>query len=603
MRRNNRHKLASRNGMDEKVRYLRKLLDYILLGMSLLCCIVIIFHLGYNTNTDIERQTNRILEWCFLFFALALCVKTVTAFKSKSSVIARVGEAILFLYFVGVIVADSYYFAGKDGTELVKPEWMFLGIFAIFIIEISKQTLFFDQFYFNPTLLFVLSFLLLILIGTALLLLPKSTHNQQLNFVDALFLATSAVCITGLSVVDIASEFTRFGQMIMLILVQIGGLGIMTFTGFFGYFFSGGFSYKNQLMFTELIGENKVSSVISTLYKIILVTFFFEIVGGVLIYLSLDPDTFESSAEQLYFTVFHAVNAFCNAGFSTVPNGLHNEALRFNYELQLSVIMLYVMGGLGFGIIFNSYEFIRRWGLNIYHKVRFGRHFSHRAGVIAFNSKLIAYTTFFLILFGLIVVFILEFNHTLLQHESYFGKFVTALFIGTSPRSSGFNTVMMSELAFPTVMLILLLMWIGAAPGSTGGGIKVTTFAVATLNILSLARGKDRIEVFGRKVSDNSVSRALGIISLSLIFLGLAIFMLSITDPDKNLLSLAFETFSAYSTTGLSLGVTPELSNAGRLVIILTMFVGRVGSLTLLVAFVRKAKPKNYQLPEEQMNF
>ncbi|MCE6992506.1 TrkH family potassium uptake protein [Dyadobacter sp. CY323] len=589
--------------MDEKIRQLRKSLDLILIAMSVVCSMVIVFHLGYNTDPKIEQLTNRILEWCFLFFAVALAAKLFTAFKSKSSVISRVGEALLFFFFVAVIIADSYHFSATDGTELVKPEWMYLGIFAILIIEVSKQTLFFDKFYFNPTLLFVLSFLALILIGTALLLLPKTTQHQQLTFVDALFMATSAVCITGLSVVDISTEFTRFGQTILLVLVQIGGLGIMTFTGFFGYFFSGGFSYKNQLMFTELIGENKVSSVISTLYKIILVTFFFEILGGIFIYLSLDAASFESPAERLYFTVFHAVSAFCNAGFSILPDGLNHGTLRFNYQLHLSIILLFVMGGLGFGIIFNSYEFIKRWVLNLYHRVRHGRHFLHRARVIAFNSKIIAYTSFFLILFGFVMVFILEFRHTLLAHESYFGKIVTALFIGTSPRSAGFNTVIMSELAFPTVMLLFLLMWIGAAPGSTGGGIKVTTFALATLNILTLARGKDSIEVFGRRISEESVSRALGIISLSLIFLGAAIFMLSITDPDKNLLSLAFETFSAYSTTGLSLGVTPELSQAGRLVIILTMFVGRVGSLTLLVAFVKKAKPTEYKLPGEQMNF
>lgn len=356
-------------------------------------------------------------------------------------------------------------------------------------------------------------------------------------------------------------------------------------------------------MFTELIGENKVSSVISTLLKIIFVTFFFEILGGVLIYLSLDPDHFESHAEQLYFTIFHAVTAFCNAGFSTLTDGLNNAAVRFNYELHLCIILLYVMGGLGFGIILNSYEFIMRWANNFYQKIRNGRHYVHRARVIAFNSKIIAYTSFFLVLFGFILVFILEYNHTLRAHESYYGKLVTALFIGTSPRSAGFNTVIVNELAFPTVMLIFLLMWIGAAPGSTGGGIKVTTFALALLNIFTLARSKDRIEVFGRKVSEESIAKALGIISLSLIFLGLAVFMLSVTDPDKNLLSLAFETFSAYSTTGLSLGVTSELSSAGRLVIILTMFVGRVGSLTLLVAVIRNAKPTNYQLPGEQIIF
>jgi trk system potassium uptake protein TrkH len=589
--------------MNEKIRYFRKLLDHLLIAMSIICAMVIIFHLGYNTDVRVEQLTNRILEWCFLFFALALAAKTFTAFKSKSSVISRVGEALLLVYFLAVTIADSYYFSAVDGTKLVKPEWMYLGIFAILIIEISKQTLFFDKFYFNPTLLFVLSFLALILIGTALLLLPKTTHHQQLSFVDALFLATSAVCITGLSVVDIATEFTRFGQTILLVLVQIGGLGIMTFTGFFGYFFSGGFSYKNQLMFTELIGERKVSSVISTLYKIIFVTFFFEILGGIFIYLSLDPTQFDSQGELLYFTIFHSVTAFCNAGFSTLPDGLHNVTVRYNYELHLSLILLYILGGLGFGIIFNCYEFIKRWGFNFYHKLVHRRHFIYKARVIAFNSKIIAYTSFFLIFFGSLLVFILEYNHTLVTHESYYGKFVTALFIGTTPRTAGFNTVAMQELAFPTVMLTFLLMWIGAAPGSTGGGIKVTTFALAALNILTLARGNDRIEVFGRKISSSSISKALGIISLSLLFLGMAIFMLSVTDPDKKLISLAFETFSAYSTTGLSLGVTPELSNAGRLVIILTMFVGRVGSLTLLVAIVRKAKPKDYQLPGEQMIF
>ncbi|CAG5001074.1 hypothetical protein DYBT9275_02589 [Dyadobacter sp. CECT 9275] len=588
--------------MNNGVSYLRVLLDRFILMTSLISAVVIIFHIGYNTDPGLTQNINRALEWCFLFFAVVLFVKTITLFKIGTFSIAQTVEALLCLYFIAITIAGSSYFSGADGTLLVKPEWMYLGVFSLLIVEISKRGLFFDHFYFNPTLLFVLSFLVLILAGTALLLLPKSTVGQQMGFIDALFLATSSVCITGLSSIDISCELTRFGQSVILILVQIGGLGIMTFTGFFGYFFSGGFSYKNQLMFTELIGENKVSSVISTLYKIVFVTFIFEMLGGVLIYLSLDPAQFTNASEHFYFTLFHAITAFCNAGFSTLPEGLSHPSVKFNYGLQLAVIMLYVMGGLGFEIIFNTYEFVRRWLFNIYQKIRYGRPFVFRGRVMAFNSKIIAYTTLLLILSGFVLVFILEFNHTLRQHHSYLGKVTTALFIGTSPRTSGFNTVEMGDLAFPTIMLIFLLMWIGAAPGSTGGGVKVTTFALATLNIISVARGQDRIEIFGRRVSSKSVSRALGIISLSLIFLGVSIFMLSITDPDKNLISLAFETFSAYSTTGLSLGITHQLSNAGKLIIVLTMFVGRVGSLTLLVALVRKVKPKNYQLPSEQIN-
>ena len=587
--------------MDEKIRQFRRFLDYTNLIVSLLCSLGIVFQIGYNSNILIEQFANRLLEFCFLFFAGSLFIKTATAFFSKSSKISRISEALVLLYFLSVAIADNYYFSGADGTQIVKPEWMYLGIFAVFVVEISKKTLFFDQFYFNPSLLFVLSFLLLILAGTSLLLLPKSA-NSQLSFVDALFLATSSVCITGLSVIDISTDLTRFGQVVLLLLVQIGGLGIMTFTGFFGYFFSGGFSYKNQLMFTELIGENKVGSVISTLYKIVLVTFFFEIVGGVFIYLSLDKHSFADSGEHIYFTIFHAITSFCNAGFSTMSDGLNTPFLKFNYPFQLWVILLYVMGGLGFGIIFNIYEFVKRWAVNTYQKLFFDRPFKYRTRVITFNSRIIGYTTLILISFGFLSVLVLEYDHTLREHNTIVGKLVTALFIGTSPRTAGFNIVDMRELAFPTIMITFLLMWIGGAPGSTSGGVKVTTFALASLNILKLARGKEWIEIFGRRVSNDSISRALAIISLSLIFLGMSIFMLSVTDSEKNLLSLAFESFSAFSTTGLSLGITPELSEGGKLIVIMTMFVGRVGSLTILIALVRKAKPQNYQLPEEQVN-
>ncbi|PWJ56693.1 Trk-type K+ transport system membrane component [Dyadobacter jejuensis] len=589
--------------MKDRILQLRKVIDHVLLVLSFLCSLGILFHIGYNTDVEIEHLTNRILELCFFFFAFALLIKTLTQFVSQSSKITIYAEAILCIYFIAVTIADNYYFSGADGTQLVRPEWMYVGIYGIFMIELSKKTLFFDQFYFNPTLLFVLSFLLLILLGTALLLLPKSTYDRHITFVDALFLATSAVCVTGLSVVDVASEFTRFGQSVLLILIQIGGLGIMTFTGFFGYFFSGGFSFKNQLMFTELIGEGKIGSVIKTLYKIILVTLSFEILGASLIFLTLDEVQFDSVADQIYFSVFHAISAFCNAGFSSVSGGINHIDFRFNYNFHLILIALYVLGGLGFAIVFNVYEFVKRWLWNLFHKVVYRRAFIYRAQIIAFNSKIIAYTTFILILVGFLLVFVLEYQNTLAEHPTIWGKMVSALFTATTPRTAGFNAVDMGHLSFPTIMLIFLLMWIGAAPGSTGGGVKVTTIALASMNIYSLVKGKESIEMFGRRVTGDSSSRAFAIISLSLIFLGMSIFALSLTDSDKHLISLAFESFSAYSTSGLSLGVTDKLSNAGKLVITITMFVGRVGFLTLLIAIIKKDKPKNYRFPNEQMNF
>lgn len=416
----------------------------------------------------------------------------------------------------------------------------------------------------------------------------------------ALFMATSAVCVTGLSVVDVSSDLTPYGQTILVILVQLGGLGMMTFTGFFGYFFSGGFSYKNQVMYTQIIGENKISSVVKTLYKIILATLLFETIGGVAIYLTVSPELFSQPGERVFFSVFHAISAFCNAGFSTLSDGLYDPLLRFDYPFLLVITWLFVLGGLGFGIVFNFYELIRRWVCNVFEKVVHGRSFVFRPWVIGFNSRIIAYTTAVLLVLGTLSVWLLEAPFVLKEHDTVWGKLVTSLFIGASPRSSGFNVVDMTALSFPTIMILILLMWIGAAPGSTGGGIK-TTFAVATLNIFALLRGKERVEILGREISADSVRRAFAIISLSLLCLGLTILALSATDGEKGLLAIAFEVFSAFSTVGLSLGITPDLSDAGRVVLVFVMFVGRVGAFTILVALIRKSNPKPYVYPEEKV--
>lgn len=589
--------------MENRNRSIQQTIESLLLIMSVLCSLCILYIIGYNTSTAVENSLNQVLEWCFFAFALTLFLKAVLPLLSLKKKRLPFNETILFLYFLAVTIADSYYFLGTSGTEFIKPEWMYIGIFAVMIIEASKTTLFFDQLYFSPALLFVLSFLFLILVGTALLLLPKSVQGPPLSFVDALFLATSSVCITGLSVVDLAHDLTRFGQTIILVLVQIGGLGVMTFTGFFGHFFSGSFSFKNQLMYTELIGENKIGSVIKTLYQIILITFLSEAVGVILILLCTDSRLFDAPSDHLFFAVFHGVGAFCNAGFSTIHDGMNSPLFRFNYPLHLVLILIYFVGGLGFGVVLNVYELMNKWIHNLSRKYLFGRSFVYPARMLRFNARIILITSLGLSLISFIIFVTLEYRQTLQEHATLGGKIVTALFLATSPRTSGFNTVNLAELSFPTVMILLLLMYIGAAPGSTGGGIKVTTFTVAILAITSLARGREQLQVFGRSIAPDAILRALVIITLSLIYLGLSVFMLSVTDSDKNLLSLAFESFSAYSTTGLSLGVTPELSNAGKIVILFTMFIGRVGALTLLIAFMSKSTPKNVQYPTEQIQF
>jgi len=579
---------------------LRKKIDWILLYTSLFACIAILAHTGYQEHFYLDSWFNQIIIFLFYSIACVLLVRVSSLlWVRKNAVKTRYPEWILVLYFA-ITILDRHFHILFPYNDMA---WVYLGFFAVFIVELSKNVLFFDRFYFSPTLLFIMSFLLMIFIGTVLLLLPNVVVGPPLNFVDALFMATSAVCITGLTVIDVSADLTPFGQTVLIILVQLGGLGMMTFTGFFGYFFSGGFSYKNQIMYTELLGEKKLNSVIGTLLKIIFITLIFEAIGAIAIYHSTDSTLFSNAKNRISFAVFHAISAFCNAGFSTIHDGLNHPALRHNQSLHLILAALFILGGLGFTIVLNTFTFIKRWIKNLYCRLIYGRPFRHRAWVINFNSRLIAYTTVLLLVFGTGTLFLLEYYQGLRQYDSMWSKLLAAFFIGATPRSAGLSPIDLNTLRIPSIAIILWLMWIGASPGSTGGGIKTTTFAVATLNLFSLAKGKERIEIFRRAISNDSVRRAFAVIALSVIGIGLCIFGLTITDGNQDPLALVFESFSAYNTVGLSMGITPALTRAGKIIIILAMFIGRVGALTLLLAFIVKKPIQKYRYPEENILF
>jgi Trk-type K+ transport system membrane component len=273
--------------------------------------------------------------------------------------------------------------------------------------------------------------------------------------------------------------------------------------------------------------------------------------------------------------------------------------VQFNYPLHLSVAWLLIIGGIGFPIVFNVAKYVKYQFKRL---ISFGRWKSgYIPWVLNLNSRIVLITTGILIVLGTVLIFIFEYDHTLKDHPTLFGKIVTAFFAAVTPRTAGFNTVNMTALAFPTIMITFLLMWIGASPGSTGGGIKTSAFAIGTLNFFSLARGKTRIEIFRREIADISVRRAFATICLSLVVIGFAVFCLSVTDPEKNLIGLAFEVFSAFSTVGLTLNLTMSLSPLGKLIIVTVMFVGRVSMLTIMMAVFKQERYKKYRYPTEEV--
>lgn len=563
--------------------------------ISLTGLIAIISDFGYN-QSDFSQN---VLD-AFYFFVLGIgVISTFARYKQDRILVKRKAFVFdllsigftLWLYYLFLFVGVPF----EIDMLLENQIWVKIAVLFTFIREFSELHINFKRTFLNPAQIFILSFLVIILIGSFLLILPNATY-YGISYLDALFTSTSAVCVTGLVVVDTGTHFTLFGQTIIMILIQVGGLGILTIASYFSYFFKGGTTYENQLALSDLTSSRKLGEVFSTLKYIILITFVIEFVSGVLIYTSIDSSNFASQFDQLFFSAFHSISAFCNAGFSTLSNSLYDTGFRFNYYLQLVIILTFMLGGLGFPIVVNILKFLKYKIITLFSP----RKNMYRPWVLNINSRITLITTLSISLVAFVAFYLLEYNNTLAEHNG-FGKIVTALFGATTPRTAGFNTIDTAAMAFPTLMMVILLMWIGASPQSTGGGIKTSTFAIAVLNVLSLAQGKSRIEIFRREIADISVRRAFAIILLSLVVIGFAITLISIFDTELKLVDIAFECFSAYSTAGLSLGITADLSSTSKFIIIVVMFVGRISMLSLVIAVFRNRKHKNYSYPKEEI--
>lgn len=572
------------------------LLNYLYRFFDIIVLLFIVFDFGY----DFEENYNSPHVIGLIFLSIGLLAFNSFKFftyKYKSNKKVALANMILLTGIMLTCVIISLLnlnFSTDYILQKVKPI-LEGGLIFYFLLRLLVLVRHIYDIYFNPAIVFVGSFMILALTGAFLLMLPSATTNG-ITFTNALFTSTSAVCVTGLTVLDTSLAFTTIGQTIILVLIQLGGIGILTFTSFFAFFFRGSSSFKEGLNTKDFIAHEGLRDVFRAALNVVIFTLGVEAVGAIFIYSSiLEINTIEN---KFFFSIFHSISAFCNAGFSILSAGLYDEAIRFDYFLQWIIMTLIVLGGLGHNIVFNFYQYIKNYVIELFEK----KIVHKKIRVITLNTKIVIYTTIILLVGGFIFLYISEYNNTLLEHKTLFGKITAASFNSVTPRTAGFNAVDFSQMNVPSLLLIIFLMWIGGSPASTAGGIKTSTFALATLNIFAVARGKSRIEFFGRRISSESTSRAFAILCISLITIGISIVAMLIFEPKGTpLLTVAFECFSAYSTVGLSLNYTPTVTEPSKYVLIACMFIGRIGMLNLMVGLLRRLNHQFYEYPKENI--
>ncbi|MCA9075018.1 MAG: hypothetical protein KDA93_08300 [Planctomycetaceae bacterium] len=462
---------------------------------------------------------------------------------------------------------------------------------------------------FNPALLLVGSFVGLIAFGTILLMLPRARARPESGpaegapFVTALFTSTSAACVTGLIVEDTPTYWSREGQAVILVLFQIGGLGIMTFGAFFGLIAGSNVGLKEHATLSDMLDSEGLGDVRRLLLAILTFTFAMELLGAVALS-SLWSD--EPFGERVFMSLFHSVSSFCNAGFAITENSFVGMA--DHWQVGIVLAWLIIVGGLGFAVLFDVVRYLKRTVENRRHA--FGLLRERPVERVALTTKIVLTSTITLLLAGTLGILLLE--RTATPHGSGPMSLADAWFQSVTFRTAGFNTVDLGQLMPSTKLLSIMLMFIGASPGSTGGGVKTVAFALAFLGLLSVLRGRGHIECFGRRLPDALIHRALAVMFLSLMLIMVTtLLLLQYEDHPEFFLDYMFEATSAVGTVGVSstipvdgggtISVTQSLSTPSRLVIIAAMFLGRVGPLTLLLAIAGQASSARYQYPQEKV--
>ncbi|XZN90024.1 MAG: TrkH family potassium uptake protein [Microcoleus sp.] len=433
-----------------------------------------------------------------------------------------------------------------------------------------------------------LGFIAVIALGALLLLMPFSTSDGTWSDpITALFTSTSAVCVTGLSVVDVGKYYSFWGQLCLVFLVQIGGLGYMTATTFLLLLLGRRFGLKDKIALQQSLDKSGLDGVVQLVQSILATTILFELTGVFLLMLVFVPQF--GFKEGLWSAVFHSINAFNNAGFSLYSDNL--IGYRGSPIINLTIGGLIIFGGIGYQVIMEIYLWVR---------ARFNK--SPICTVFSLNFKVVTSTTAILIILGTLAFLVMEYhNPETLGPLSFAQKVMAAWFQSVTPRTAGFNTIDIGKMSETSLFLTIALMFVGASPGSTGGGIKTTTFRILFSCTAAVLEGKEQVECYQRQIPIALILKTISVVFGSLMVVIVSATLVELVNPELEFIQVLFEAVSAFATVGLSTGITAKISAIGKLILIATMYIGRVGVLLLMSAAVGDPKPTTFKYPEESL--
>lgn len=580
-------------------------LSFLNVLVSLTALGVLVYIYGFPQTEDSKEACFSLIEVSFGFYIVRFLIKLFYDFNPLQYIRKNWFESTIMLLlifegfnynFMGGMVLDKVFASiGFNEFGALSAIFVQLFIFIIILNNLFKERNFKPWMKIHPGWLFTISILAMTIVGGLLLMLPEMSRVEGgLPVTDSMFLSMSSVSVTGLSTVDISQALTFKGQMVVLVLIKLGGLNTIAFGALMLVVAKFGVGIKYHELIEDFVNRDSILKAKSMLAKIVLWATTFEIIGIILLFIGFGShgDEFSDTGSRLFHSVFHGVSGFNNAGFSTLPGGLMYEHVIDNTFVHTIILILFFLGGFGMVYVFDIFEVKRL-------RERMRKPWK----TIEFGTKISLYFTLGLLLLGAVVFIIFEWNNTL-EGKGNVSSVVTSLFQSMTTRNAGFNVVNTNELSMPVIIVFLFLMFIGASSGSAGGGIRTSTFAIMWAAVISTIRGKKHTELFKRTISNELVMKAFAVFLFFVVGNIVGPFVLAISEADLlaegkyDFMDLVFEHVSAASTVGLSTGITPELSGVGKFVLIIAMFIGRVGTLTLAYLVGKAVISKNYKYPK-----